>query len=269
MEAYSGFAEVYDILMDNIPYEEWSDYLTGLLAEYGVEKGLVAELGCGTGNITERLAERGYDMIGIDCSEEMLSIARQKQNEGNQPSAEGEAQARTVLYLLQDMREFELYGTVDAIVSICDSLNYILQEEELRQVFSLVNNYLEERGVFIFDLNTPYKYRELLAENTIAENRENCSFIWDNFFDEETGINEYELTLYVQERQELFRRYEETHYQRAYELETVKQLLAEAGMEFVAAYDAFTREAPQENSERIYVVAREGWQEGKHYRRKE
>lgn len=254
MEAYTGFAEVYDRFMDNIPYSDWADYLAGLLAEYGVKAGLVAELGCGTGTITGLLAGKGYDMIGIDNSEEMLAIAREKQEKAE------------ILYLLQDMREFELYGTVDAVVSICDSLNYILTEEDLKQVFLLVNNYLEERGLFIFDLNTVHKYRDILAGNTIAESREECAFIWDNYYDEETEINEYDLTLYVREEGELFRRYEETHYQKAYELETVKRLLGEAGMEFVAAYDAFTREAPKEESERIYVIAREGRQEGKLYR---
>lgn len=278
MEAYTGFAEVYDEFMDNIPYEDWTEYLAGLLAEYGVEQGLVAELGCGTGNVTELLAERGYDMIGIDNAEEMLAIAREKQMERlaeaaydlademeEEEAAEAAAEPRQILYLLQDMREFELYGTVDAVVSICDSMNYILKEEGLKQVFTLVNNYLEAGGLFIFDLNTVYKYREILAQNTIAENREECSFIWDNYYDEETGINEYDLTLYIREEDDLFRRYDETHYQRAYELETIKRLLAEAGMEFVTAYDAFTREAPKPDSERIYVVAREGRQEGKFY----
>lgn len=273
MEAYTGFAEVYDELMDNIPYPEWSEYLTSLLKEYGVEKGLVAELGCGTGNITELLSAKGYDMIGIDNSEEMLSIAREKQmmrqmeelSDETMAEAKSEAESTSILYLLQDMREFELYGTVDAVVSICDSMNYILEEEDLKKVFSLVNNYLEERGIFIFDLNTVYKYRELLGQNTIAENREDCSFIWENDFDEKTGINEYGLTLYVQEDEELFRRYEEVHYQKAYTLETIQRLLAETGMEFVAAYDAFTKEPPKENSERIYIVAREGHQAGKYY----
>ena len=101
-----------------------------------------------------------------------------------------------------------------------------------------------------------YKYRELLGETTIAENREEGSFIWDNYFDEEEQINEYDLTLFIREEEGLYRRFEETHYQRAYELETVKHLLEQAGLEFVAAYDAFTREPVKEDSERIYVIAR-------------
>lgn len=246
MEAYTGFAEVYDMFMDNVPYEEWNTYLTGLLKEYGIEDGLVLELGCGTGKMTRLLAKSGYDMIGVDNSEEMLRIAMEAGEED-----EG------ILYLLQDMREFELYGTVRAVVSICDSMNYILEEEDLLEVFRLVNDYLDPGGIFIFDMNTIYKYRELLGETTICENREEGSFIWDNYYDEEEQINQYDLTLFIKEEKELYRKYEETHFQRAYEVETVQRLLEEAGMEFVAAYDAFTHDGIREDSERIYMIARE------------
>ena len=150
-----------------------------------------------------------------------------------------------------------MYGTVRAVVCICDSLNYILEENDLLTVFRLVNNYLDPGGVFIFDLNTVYKYREELGETTIAENRKEGSFIWDNYYDEESGVNEYDLTLYIREDDDRYRRYEEIHYQRAYPLDMVKRLLAEAGMEFLAAYDAFTREPVRADSERIYVIAKE------------
>ena len=166
------------------------------------------------------------------------------------------ASGQDILYLLQDMREFELYGTVRAVVSICDSMNYMMEYRDLVQVFRLVNNYLDPRGVFIFDLNTEYKYRELLADNTFAEAREESSFIWDNFYDESSGINEYDLTLFIREGQ-LYRKYEETHFQKAYSLDEVKRAALEAGMEFVAAYDACTRNPVREDSERIYVIMRE------------
>lgn len=156
------------------------------------------------------------------------------------------------------MREFELYGTVKAVVSICDSINYILEEDDLREVFSLVNNYLDPKGMFIFDLNTKYKY-EQMGETTIAENREEASFIWDNYYDLEEEINEYELAIFIPEGEDsdLYRKFEEVHYQRAYDLAAICRLLEEAGMEFVTAYDAFTKDAPRPESERIYVVARE------------
>ena len=262
MDAYTGFAEVYDTFMDNIPYEQWGEYLIQLLKKYGVNDGLVVDMGCGTGKITEALAMAGYDMIGIDNSEDMLSIAREKLQEFSQ-----EDPRKGILYLLQDMREMELYGTVRAAVSICDSINYILEDEDLKTVFQLVNNYLDQQGVFIFDLNTEYKYREILGEQNISENRQDTSFIWENYYYPEEAINEYDLTIYVREEGDLFRRYEETHYQRAYSLERIKELLQQAGMEFVAAYDAFTMEPSKENSERIYIVAREGYQNNKYYRK--
>lgn len=248
MEAYTSFAAVYDTFMDNIPYEEWEKYLKSLLYEYGVREGLVLELGCGTGNMTEILAQSGYDMIGVDNAEEMLEIAIEKRMKSG----------LDILYLQQDMREFELYGTVKAIVSVCDSVNYILEEEELKEVFRLVNNYLDPGGVFIFDFNTVYKYREILGDQTIAENREECSFIWDNYYYEEERINEYELSLFIREGDsELYRKYQETHFQKAYDLETMKRLITQSGLEYITAYDAFTKEAPTRVSERIYVIARE------------
>lgn len=246
MESYTGFAEVYDVFQDNVPYEEWCSYVTGLLKEYQVMDGLVLDLGCGTGSLTGLMARSGYDMIGIDNSGEMLQIAMNKRN----------ASGLDILYLLQDMRGFELYGTVKAVISICDSMNYIMEYQELVEVFRLVNNYLDPKGVFIFDLNTEYKYRELLADNTFAEDREESSFIWNNFYDEEDKVNEYDLTLFVKEG-ELYRKFEETHYQRAYGLDQIQQAIRDGGMEFVAAYDACTRNPVQQDSERIYVIARE------------
>lgn len=192
-------------------------------------------------------------MIGVDNSEEMLELALEKK----------EQSGKDILYLCQDMREFELYGTVAAVVSICDCINYILEPEDLTEVFRLVNNYLDPGGVFIFDMNTEYKYREIMGDNTIAEDRDDSSFIWDNQYDEEERINIYDLSIFVREDGDLFRKYHETHYQRAYALEEVKSAIHEAGMEFVAAYDAFTKNPPREDSERIYVIAREYGKERK------
>ena len=194
--------------------------------------------------MTRLLADAGYDMIGVDMSEDMLAIA----------SMENPQQ---ILYLCQDMRELELYGTVAAVVSVCDSMNYLLEEDDLLEVFQRVNEYLEPGGVFLFDLNTIYKYETLLGETTICENRPEGSFIWENYYDAEEQINEYDLTLFIQEKENLYRKFEETHYQRGYSMEKIRTLLEEAGMEFVTAYDACTKNPPRENSERIYIVARE------------
>ena len=247
MDASTNFAEVYDGFMDNVPYRQWADYIQALLREQGIRDGLVLELGCGTGSLTELLAGKGYDMIGVDNSGDMLQIAMEKR----------EVSGSDILYLLQDMREFELYGTVRAVVSICDSMNYITEYEDLVQVLRLVNNYLDPEGILIFDLNTEYKYRQVLGDNTIAECREDKSFIWDNHYDNETGINQYDLTLFICQQGDLYRRFDETHYQRAYGMEEIRRAVCEAGLELVAMYDAFSREPIKEDSERVYVIARE------------
>lgn len=248
MEAYTSFAEVYDQFMDNVPYQEWADFLQEILQEEGVCDGLVLDLGCGTGSMTEELAHRGYDMIGVDNSEEMLEIAMEKRQKSG----------ADILYLLQDMQEFELYGTVRAVVSVCDSINYVTKADELEEVFRLVNNYLDPGGILLFDFNTEYKYREVLGDRTIAENREDSSFIWDNYYYEKEKMNEYELTLFIKEdHSQMYHKYQETHFQKGYTLEEMKDLLKKSGLLFVAAYDAYTKHPPKEDSERICVVARE------------
>lgn len=281
MESYTDFAQVYDELMDETPYEEWCDYLVTLLKKHGntendtnvtnrdneticerttadtasefvaenlaQERNTILDLGCGTGTLTELLARRGYDMIGVDNAQEMLQIAMEKR----------ERSGLDILYLLQDMREFELYGTVGAVISVCDSLNYLLTEEDIVRTFAKVNDYLYPQGLFIFDFNTVYKYAEVIGDATIAENREDCSFIWENYYHEEQEINEYDLTVFVTEGR-LFRRFHEVHYQRGYRLEQMKALLLQAGLEFLEALDADTHGEVTEESERIYVVARKG-----------
>ena len=261
-EQYQDFASVYDVFMDETPYEEWMKFLIGLIEYYGVsrpslslpeednltaEKNLVVDLGCGTGTLTEMLEEKGYDMIGVDCSPEMLRIAMDKRDRAGHET----------LYLNQDMRELELYSTVGTIISICDSVNYILEEEELVETFKLVNNYLFPGGIFIFDFNTVYKYETVIGDRTIAEDREDCSFIWDNFYDEEEKINEYDLTIFVREEGELFRRFQETHLQRGYQLAEMIQMIQESGLSFIKAIDADTKADPTDVSQRIYIIARE------------
>lgn len=249
MESYTSFAEVYDTFMDNVPYREWAAYVNNILKKHGIEEGTVLDLGCGTGSMTEELDDLGYDMIGVDISDEMLEIAVQKMEE----------KEREILYLSQDMRELELYSTVDAVVSACDSVNYILDMEELTDVFRLVNEYLEPGGIFFFDFNTRHKYRDIIGDQTIAEDREECSFIWDNYYYEEECVNEYELTLFIQESEDetLYRKYQETHLQRGYTLEEMKTMIEDAGLIFETAYDDYTGKPADENSERICVVARE------------
>lgn len=245
MEAYTDFAGVYDTFMDHTPYKEWCQYLVDVLESYHIKNDLVLDMGCGTGTLTRMLEQAGYNMIGIDSSDEMLSIAIQKKDEDS-----------SILYLQQDMREFELYGTVKAVVSVCDSINYLLEDEDVVQTFKLVNNYLDPDGIFIFDFNTIYKYETVIGDATIAENRDNCSFIWENYYHEEEQINEYDLTIFVQEN-DLYKRFNETHYQRGYTLDEMKDFVEKAGLLFVNAVDADTHQEITEESERIYIIAQE------------
>lgn len=247
MEAYSDFAKVYDIFMDETPYQAWRDVLLDILRENKITDGIIAELGCGTGVMTELLADQGYDMIGIDNSEEMLGIAAEKRSAKNS----------SILYLNQDMRELELYGTARAMISICDSVNYLTEPEDVVRMMKLVNNYLDPGGLFILDFNTVHKYRDVIGDTTIAENREDCSFIWDNYYDEEERINEYAITFFVREEKELFRRFTEIHYQRGYTLEEMKRFAGEAGLLYVAAYDGYSGRVAGADSERILLVLRE------------
>ena len=245
ISTYTGFASVYDELMDNVPYDEWAECYQRILKSHGIKDGLICDLACGSGNMTDRLRKMGYDMIGVEISEDMLGIARAKEG------------ADQILYLQQDMCDFELYGTVRACTLVCDSLNYLLEEEELLKLFRLVNNYLDPGGIFIFDFNTCEKYAGIIGNTTIAENREDCSFIWDNYYDADSGINECELTVFVRkEPQGLFERFCETHLQRGYAPEQIRRLIETAGMEMESC---MTMEeaglAPEEG--RLLVIARE------------
>ena len=278
MDAYTDFANVYDTFMDETPYDVWGDFVVELMNKFGVtkpatskasandggalkysteenseqaleeEKNLIVELGCGTGSFTLNMAKRGYDIIGIDMSSDMLDIARKK------TASEG----LDVMYLEQDMRELDLYCTCGTVLSVCDSINYLLEDDDVIGTFKLVNNFLFPNGVFIFDFNTLHKYRDVIGDVTIAENREDCSFIWDNYYHEEEHINEYDLTIFAKCGEgDVFKRSVETHYQRGYTLEEMKSFVEKSGLKFIACYDADTHEAPTDESERIYIVAGE------------
>jgi SAM-dependent methyltransferase len=251
----------YDSFMDNVPYHQWRDFIHEQLISHNVSQGLVLDLGCGTGTLTEMLAESGYEMIGVDSSSEMLEIAGNKK----------QSSSHNILYLQQDMREFELYGTVGAVICVCDSINYILELSELKEVFRLVDNYLDPKGVFIFDFNTDYHYQEVIGNQTIAENRKDESFIWENYYYQDERINEIELSLFIRENLpvekvkgdkkeedgEIYRKYKEIHHQKAYSLEEIKGVLEDAGLELVDAYDGYGYEVAHDRSQRVVVLARE------------
>lgn len=254
MVVYEQFASVYDLFMKDVPYDQWVDYIESIMKRYNIMPEIVLDLGCGTGNITNRLAKKGYDMIGIDNSESMLMVAKEKARNDS----------LDILYLLQDMTEFELYGTVGAVISICDSINYLLDEEDILKTFQLVNNYLDPKGLFIFDINTEYKYEQILGDNVFAENEENSSYIWENYYDKQSQINDYMVTFFLENENNTYNKYIETHLQKAYSINTIKHLIEKAGLEYIDSFDAFTFNPVTSNSERIYIIAKENGKQNKY-----
>ena len=241
------FAHVYDEFMEVISYTEWADYIEKIWEKHALKPELVLDLACGTGGLAVELSKRGYDMIGADLSIDMLEEAREKAIEEQQ----------NVLFLQQDMREFELYGTVQSIVCTCDSLNYLLDLEDIEKVFRLADNYLDPEGLFVFDINTEYKYKEVLADNVFADTYEDAAFIWQNEYDEVQRLNEYMVTFFVADDKNAYQRGEELHIQKAYSVDEIKYCIEKAGLKLEAVYDGMTLQEPNEKSERLCFVVRE------------
>lgn len=242
---YEDFAFVYDRLMD-VDYTAFADGYENIFRRFGAHPHMVLDLGCGTGSLTSIMASRGYEMIGVEGSPEMLSVAREKAEESGQD----------ILYLCQDMTEFELYGTVDAAYSSLDSLNYLLTEDAMRQTFHWVNNYLMDEGLFLFDLNSPYKLKTILGNNTFVTEEDGIFYTWENEYDEERKICTFLLNLFCEEPDGAYSRIVEEQAERAYTPEEIKALLEESGMELLAVYGADFASAPTATEERLFFVAK-------------
>ena len=245
MEAYEGLAQIYDIFMDEIDYDQWVSYLEEIWNKFGVQPERITDLGCGTGSVLIRLAKKGYTMTGIDLSEEMLAMADQKCQSEELPVA---------LYGM-DMCEFSLPEEQDAIISLMDCMNYLTEEVDLSAAFTACKENLRQGGLLIFDMNTEYRFREVYGQNTYASTTEDAVYIWENYYDEEEQINEYAVNLFQKEMDGRYSRSEEFHYEKAYAPERVVHLLNEAGLTLLALYDGYTFDAPTDHSERIFFVA--------------
>ena len=252
---YDAIAHVYDKLNKDIDYEAWADFIEKCFEKYLPSKpSLLLDLACGTGSMTSALSSRGYDMIGVDMSEDMLSEAYIR------------SEGKGILYLLQDMRSFELYGTVGAVVCCLDSVNYLLSEEDISKCFANVHNYLDPDGLFIFDMNTPYKFENIYSDNAyILEDEIDyedgappasvfCG--WQNQYDRKSGICDFYLSLFEEGENGGYTRSDEHQRERAYPLESIKRLLSQNRLEFIGCYGDFEFSAPSENCERWYIVAR-------------
>ncbi|ULL17700.1 class I SAM-dependent methyltransferase [Paenibacillus sp. H1-7] len=257
--AYELFAYHYDRLMEDMPYAEWLDFLNQCWVKYGQPQ-TVADLGCGTGNIALPLAQQGYEVFGIDLSEDMLAVAQQKAYEAQR---EQPFQGRgEVTWLQQDMRDWSLMQPVDAVISLCDCMNYLLEEEDVAQAIRQAYAGLKEGGLFVFDVHTRHQLESYAEEQPFFLNEDDIAYIWTSDYDSERCEIEHALTIFVKDEasshgaDECFRRVEELHSQRAYPLEWLKQELQEAGFREVDVYADFMWKSVAEETERAFFVAR-------------
>ena len=250
-EGYGALARVYDRLNADLDYEAWADFIEASFRQYLPSKPeLVLDLACGTGTMTRTLSARGYDMIGVDGSADMLSEAYSR------GTGEGK-----ILYLCQDMRAFELYGTVGAVVSCLDSINYLLTEEDLLATFSGVHNYLDPDGLFLFDVNSPYKFAEIYGNHAYVLEDETpeggaiyCG--WQNEYDAESGICDFWLSIFEESEDGQYSRSDEHQRERCYSIDTLRALLEQAGFEWLGVFGDFEFSTPTDVTERLYIATR-------------
>lgn len=243
-ESYVSFASLYDSLTYDVDYRARTEYVEELFKSFSdIPVSSVLDLACGTGTVSVLLNDRGYEVIGVDASEEMLAQARRKQGD------------RDILFLQQEMTDFELYGTVDAVVCLLDSVNYVLEYDDLLKCFKWVNNYLNPGGVFVFDINTAHKLENVLAGNIFNDEHDNIFYSWENYFDSDEKICEFDINFFVKDGSR-YKRFNEIHYERAYSDREIKTLVKKAGLELVAVYDDLTRQPPHKTSEKVFYIAK-------------
>ena len=243
MSGYHSFSQYYDNLTFNVDYEKRADYIQSVLSLYGHPWGLTLDLACGTGTLTLELKKRGVDIFGIDGSYDMLSIAMEKAAE----------QGLDVLFLCQEMERLDLYGTIDTCICTLDSLNHITDQKKLQRAFDRVALFMNSGGYFVFDMNTVYKHREILGNNTFVYDTDQVFCVWQNSLKENNIVN-IELDLFEREDGVYYRQSE--HFkERAYEIDEVKRMLEQAGFTVRGVYADMTTEPLKENSDRAVFVA--------------
>lgn len=244
MAGYGEFADVYDLLTENVPYDEIADHYCAMIQRFGAPGTLLLDMGCGTGNLTLRLAGRGFDVIASDASSEMLSIASSKLG------------AEKVQFICQSMTETELYGAVDIAVSTLDSVNHLESAGEIAECFARTAQNMNGGGLFIFDVNTIYKHRHVLADNTFIYDVEGVYCAWSNTYDPEDDSVTIELDLFYENEDGSYDRGYETFCEIALPQEEISALLTKAGFEVLAVYEYLTESAPTDESEKLTFVAR-------------
>lgn len=245
MSTYQHFAQFYDRLTANISYKKRAEYFDTLISRFGGKKGILLDLGCGTGSLSEEMAKLGYDVIGVDTSAEMLNIALDKKYESGLP----------IQYLQQDMTKLDMFGTIDVTLCALDSLNHLSDFSAVEKTFARVSLFSEPDGLFIFDVNTPYKHRNILGDNTFVYDLDDIYCVWQNRLDEKQDKVFINLDFF--ERQgEVYSRWEESFCERAYSVEALDKALKNVGFEVLAHFDYDTLEESRDNSEKIVFAAR-------------
>lgn len=249
MNSYTSLAPVYDRLNADIDYSAWADHIERQFSEFGRKSVTsVLDLACGTGSMTVELARRGYDMTGIDLSDDMLAEARAK--------CDRERFRHSVLLVRQDMAEFELYGTVDAIVCCLDSLNYLTDAGSLSRTLAHVHNYLEPDGLFVFDMNAPAKFERVYADNSYVLEEEGILCAWQNNYNQKTKLCDFYLSIFLEDSDGKWLRFDEQQRERCYSLRTVKRLLSENGFELCSLTADLEGSEVSGDTERWYFTAR-------------
>lgn len=246
---YNTLAPFYDSLGERVDYASWADFYEECFRRYApVRVESVLDLGCGTGNMTLELSRRGYDMIGVDNAPDMLAVARER--------AEREKMSGRILFLCQDMCEFELYGTVDAVVSTLDCINHVTDRKELSRLFHWVHNYLNPNGLFLFDLNTPYKFENVYGDRAYLLEEGGVFCAWQNLYRKKSGLCDFYISLFTEEEDGRYRREDICRRERVYTLSTIKRLLRENGLELLFVAGDFDFSEPAPDSGRYYLAAR-------------
>ncbi|UJF35025.1 class I SAM-dependent DNA methyltransferase [Paenibacillus hexagrammi] len=250
--SYEGFAYTYDRLMEEMPYGEWLRFARNSWDKFGLKPETVVDLGCGTGSIAIPLANEGFQVTGIDLSDDMLSVAQQKAEQLTGVSRKG-----GLIWVQQDLREWELPEPADAALSFCDCFNYLLEEEDIIQAFKMTYQGLKAGGLFLFDVHTPEQLKAYADSQPFFLNEDDVSYIWTSELDEERMQIEHDLTIFVQERDasDRFRRIDEIHVQRAYSLHWLKEQLLEVGFSKVEMGSDFTWQTPGSRTERAFFAA--------------
>ena len=247
MSGYRDFSRFYDNLTFNVDYAKRADYIQSVLSLYDHDWGLTLDLACGTGTLTTLLKQRGVDVFGVDASQEMLSEAMDKAYDAGV----------SILYLCQSMEQLDLYGTIDTCVCTLDSLNHITEKAKLQEAFDRVGLFMNPGGMFVFDVNTVYKHRHILADNTFVYDTDKVFCVWQNSL-KENNIVSIELDLFEREGEsgELYSRTAERFKERAYEIDELKKMLRHAGFETLAVYQDMTTDPLREDSDRAVFIAR-------------